>query len=238
MANGLIAYEARHRMVVDESFVAIAGAVNFQPVRLTLSINGSEAETVETLSDGSFFSVVSLAVGFNEITITAEGSAGATVQTIIPVIRLVTDRKQSDLSALLSLLKKPVDQWAEQERAAFYAGLYQGGYSAVDLNRVVLTLQTFVSALRKAGYFAPQNTRKNWSFEDRLLPSEAETYLADIESVRNALPLFSETPATPKTMEKLGWKEANDIEKILILADAMLAKRSSWYSGEIYSGEV
>ena len=238
MFNGLIAYESRHRIVVDESSAAIVGLVDFQPVGVTLSVNGSELGKVETLSDGSFSRIVSLAVGFNEITITATDSAGKTAQALVSVIRLVTDRNQSDLSVLLSLLKRPVDQWTEQERAEFYAGLYKGGYSAVDLNRVVLALQTFVLALREAGYFAPQKTRKKWSFEDRLLPSEAETYLADIESARNALPLFPETPATPKTMEKLGWKKANDIEKILVLADAMFAKRSSWYSGEIYSGEV
>ena len=243
MANRLEAYEARHRLAVDENSVTIAGLVRevgSPPVRVSLFNNGAALGETEMLSGGSFSYVVPLGVGLNEIVVTATDSAGGTVQAFVPVIRLITDRTYNDRLALEELLKRPVSEWTEQERTAFYKGLYKGGYSRADLNRVVLAAQYLSLALNDAGYFVVQKADGKWTDENWLSPMDAETYLADAEAIRNALPLPSDAPKVPQTMEKLGLNEVNSIERILVLTDRVLSQIqvSNWYAGEIFSGEV
>lgn len=65
---------------------------------------------------------------------------------------LITDRAQSDLSALKTLLAKPVDQWTDEEKAQFATAVSKGAYNYTDLNRVTEAMAYLDEVLRGYGY--------------------------------------------------------------------------------------
>lgn len=65
---------------------------------------------------------------------------------------LITDRSQSDLSYLKSLLSKPESQWAESEREQFNQAISKASYNYTDLNRVTEAMTYLDGVLQQKGY--------------------------------------------------------------------------------------
>lgn len=131
---------------------------------------------------------------------------------------LVTDRTQQDVTN----------------------GTEKGSYNASDLNRVGAAMAYLRDKLNDNGYFVEISPKTDWRESDVPTDTSMDFYLECIGTIRGILPLPSDTPEVPETMENLTYTTANNIEKILETVDSVLAKSISflYYSGDIYSGEV
>lgn len=247
----LEARENRGRLIVDNASVTITGRASDKtspPITVQISCNGGEAETVSLYASGLFIKTAPLEVGLNEITVTATDAAGWKTTEIIPVIRLITDRTQADLDELNALVARPVDEWTERERTDFVHGRYKGAYDFSDINRVVLAQQYLAAAFAEAGYAVSLTAVAGWNDTMLYPPQQEAKYLADLAALRNVLSMPAGTPEVPVRLSASGKEatdgvnieRANNIEKILVLADTTLALAdlSGWYAGEINSGEV
>lgn len=65
---------------------------------------------------------------------------------------LITDRAKTDLTALKTLLAKPVDTWTEAERERFNTASSKGAYNYTDLNRVSAAVYALNEILQRYGY--------------------------------------------------------------------------------------
>ena len=65
---------------------------------------------------------------------------------------LIADRKQSDVSDLLSLLQKPLGTWTQDEFDRFNSALLKGAYDYTDLNRVTACMEYLDKELKRIGY--------------------------------------------------------------------------------------
>lgn len=76
----------------------------------------------------------------------------------------------------------------------------------------------------------------SFSVEKWPVASQMQRYIDNVRAIKNA---FSISVALPSTMEKLTWRNANNIEKVLTAAASRAANMVQIfrYSGEIYSGE-
>lgn len=68
--------------------------------------------------------------------------------------------------------------------------------------------------------------------------AEMTRYLANIQAIRDAAPVFPSTPRVPKDMDLLTYQEANNIEKILLDVYTLALNQSGFviYSGMVYAG--
>ena len=128
---------------------------------------------------------------------------------------------------------------SEKEKADWESGL-KGAYNASDLNRVGNAVVYVAGRLTKAGYLVPVSPKIDWTASDIPKESDMRTYLSDVDTLRNALTVLPGTPEVPEDMERLTYKEANDIERILLAVDGLITKmiNSYFYSNEIFCGEV
>lgn len=131
---------------------------------------------------------------------------------------LVTDRTQADVAA----------------------GNAKGTYNASDLNRVGAAMNYVADCLRAAGYDPHISPKTDWMETDWPTVSTMTRYVTDLAELRGQFAQAQKTPKVPADMENLTWQEANDIERILQVIDALMTNiTAAWfYSGELYSGEV
>ena len=152
---------------------------------------------------------------------------------------LVTDRTEADVSRYSELRDKGWAEMTTAEKAEWVAGM-KGAYNASDLNRVASAMAYLSQRLASAGYSVPISSPTDWANGDIPTKGDLDTYLDDLRRIRAALAVMDTTPSAPGSMDYLTWAKANDIEKILVDVDDALGRLllSTFYSGEIYSGEV
>lgn len=194
---------------------------------VTVTVNGVSA----ILDNGRFSVSVPLNVGENTITVSATDGVGLTVTYERRVIRLITDRAQGDVDALLDLLTR-------QDLSAL-AQWHRGAYNHTDFNRVTAAMEFLGEILYSYGYlntYVPEPVRNVSTIP---APADTQAYLTNVEKMRVARPLPEEHPATPEDMESFTFGEANDIEKILVQVNAILPLlEKSWLlCGEAMCGE-
>lgn len=116
----------------------------------------------------------------------------------------------------------------------------KGIYRVQDLNRVEAAVKYVADRLRARGYSVETEDRPKWEESDIPDFNQMNRYLSNLNAVRNAAPTFPGTPQAPSDMDMLTYREANDIEQILIDVDRVLDNiEAAWmYSGEIYTGEI
>lgn len=230
------------RTVVDDTSILLTGRtgdVTGPPVTVSIANNGETAGTAEV--DGDVFRfVLPLTVGENLITLTATDGAGLTTRLTEYAIRLITDRTAADVAALNALLAKPMSQWTAAEKAALLSGGMKGGYFASDLNRVGAAVDYLAERLRTLGYAVVVSAKQDWSNSDGQTDEDMEVYLANVAALRAVLAVFSTTPEPPEDLVRLTWREANDIERILVDVSRLITNlEKSWYcSGEVCAGEI
>lgn len=152
---------------------------------------------------------------------------------------LVTDRTEADVSRYSELRDKGWAEMTTAEKAEWVAGM-KGAYNASDLNRVASAMAYLSQRFASAGYSVPISSPTDWANGDIPTKGDLDTYLDDLRRIRAALAVMDTTPEAPESMDYLTWAKANDIEKILVDVDDALGRLllSTFYSGEIYSGEV
>ncbi len=81
---------------------------------------------------------------------------------------------------------------------------------------------------------------KTWAVGEIPKPREMEDYLAWISAVRDAFQNVGGFPELPPNMDGLTFEKANDIERVLLIADRTFdnMKKSRVFSGELQSGGV
>lgn len=221
--------------VVDDASVVVAGHVSdttASPVLVTVGGVGVDVD-----ADGRFAYEVPLLVGENTIPVRAVDAAGLITDRTVYRIRLVTDRTEADVDAVLAWLERPFASWTATERQRFLEACERGAYNYTDLNRVGTATAYLADWLTQAGYAVDVDGKTNWVLGNIPTPAQMARYLADIASIRAALP--SEAPAVPPNMDYLWFWEANDIEAVLVAVDAVrpLLEKSCFISGEITAGE-
>lgn len=204
-------------VVVDAYTVTISGAaadVTASPVSVSVENNGEPVET----QGAPFEIIVPLNVGENHITVTATDAAGLTTSKQYYVLRLVTDRLQSDVDELND----------------------KGTYNASDLNRVNTAMDYINGWMLDAGYssgFTDQGI--TWTAQGIPVQSQMAAYLSNVEALKGVFALPG-APDAPETMQFLSYIGANNIETILVMIDTVRPRMEhSWfYSNEIFCGEV
>lgn len=220
-------------VVVDTPSTVVTGRV-YDAAPVVVTVGGV---SVEVDADGRFAYEVPLLVGENTIPVRAVDSAGLLTDRTVYMIRLITDRTAADAEALKAWLERPFLSWTAAERQRFLEARERGAYNCTDLNRVGTAAAYLADWLTQAGYGVDVDGRTDWVLGDIPTPAQMARYLANIVSIRGALP--SEAPAVPPDMDYLLSGEANDIEAVLVAVDAVrpLLEKSCFISGEIAAGE-
>lgn len=178
---------------------------------------------------------------------TADGKAYTTENGTVLIIGdpsvlagLITDRTQADVDRWRTLRDKGWERMTEAERSE-WLGRMKGRYDHTDWNRVEEAVRVVSERVREWGYTHPSLTTKtNWTQEDVPSHEDWERYFGNVAILRNAIPVFDETPVAPVVAQKLNYVRANNLEQILVDIDSVTEKiRDSWcYAGDIYFGEV
>lgn len=135
------------------------------------------------------------------------------------MMKLITDRTESD-----SLLKNT-----------------KGRYTYADLNRVEQAVEAIMDLAAQMDISLDLETKTNWGVsgvfpENFPTRSQMQRYLSNIYAVRNS---FSIPVYLPVSMNRLSWKDANNIEKVLQaalkIADQTIPNFR--YCGELFAGE-
>ena len=146
---------------------------------------------------------------------------------------LVYDRTAEDVAEIRRLLAKldpeTGDGLTAAEQAKWDAGL-KGAYNYTDLNRVESAVKLLAAALTAAGYpveIAPvlkgsEAEDREWQEGDVLYRPQWTTYLANVQTLRDAYYTLAETGELPKPEDKLDYRGANNIEKILADIDLLI----------------
>jgi len=246
------------RSVFDVESIMLAGKTfDASSPPITISVVHNDAETVLESSGAAVGSAVvgtavaggtdtglfkwgltlPLEIGENYTIVTATDGVGHQTTVELYAIRLITDRTQADVAALWAL-------YADDPKAAAQ-DIHKGAYNSTDMNRVVTAVEHLRDKLTARGNLVSYTPveivsgRQQWMEEDIPLEDEAQQYLRNVDNIRAVFPVPDNTPEVPPDMESFMYREANDIEKILVEVDTIFPplQRSFWYCGEIGCGE-
>ena len=214
------------------STIYVSGTVNDVSVVWT----NTEGEVWEAVADRAEDDIYVVILNI----VSGSGQSSTTSFTLYyGLLNLITDRTQADVDYVVRLSTKSWNNMSEEEKTDWESGL-KGAYNASDLNRVGNAVVYVAGRLTKAGYLVPVSPKIDWTASDIPKESDMRTYLSDVDILRNALTVIPGTPEVPEDMERLTYKEANDIERILLAVDGLITKmiNSYFYSNEIFCGEV
>lgn len=155
-------------------------------------------------------------------------------------LNLIYDRTQTDVNAAGSIRAKyqALRDWSGLTEAEI-TQLERGTLTNVTLNRVANAVSMLAPALNAAGYTV-ETTSQSFSETDRLKRSKYAVYLANVQTLRDAIAVRVSTPAVPVADAKLDFIGANNIEKILADLDELLSwmKYSRKYCGTFAAGQT
>lgn len=155
------------------------------------------------------------------------------------VLSLIMDRTERDVERWRLLHSKGYDALTEDEKAEWDAGM-KGAYNHTDMNRVESAVVFIANRLLEAGIYVVPIVHPEWHVGDHPTKEDMNRYFDNIALLRQALPLYTTTPAAPTTSKRLDYLTANDIEKILSDLDRQITtiQQSWYYAGDVYSGEL
>lgn len=155
-------------------------------------------------------------------------------------MELITDRVQADVERVAYLAGRVSAGTATAAEQTEWASDLKGAYNASDLNRVGAAVAYVAGRLNGYGYTVTVNPNQDWTGSDIPTEGQMAAYLRDVATLRGAIAVMASTPPTPDSVNNLTWKEANDIERILLDVDELLTRMAAawFYSGEIWSGEI
>lgn len=154
---------------------------------------------------------------------------------------LITDRTQADVDAVKALAEAIKAGTATEEQVSRYLNeINKGAYTYRDLNRVEDAVQYVAERLHEFGYLPVVPHIQSWSVEDKPNEQDFIRYFGNVAMLRNAITVWSSTPAAPNSVNGFDVDKANALEQILVDVDQILNHiQASWfYSDDLYSGEV
>lgn len=115
----------------------------------------------------------------------------------------------------------------------------KGCYNATDMNRVEAAVKALAAELNSAGYAVTVNP-VTYAESDIIRRSDFAAYLADVQTLRDAIAVRATTPSVPAADAKLDYAGANNIEKILADLDELLSwmTYSRKYCGTFAAGQT
>lgn len=155
-------------------------------------------------------------------------------------MQLITDRVQADVDRVAQMAGRVSAGTATDAEQTEWASDLKGAYNASDLNRVGAAVAYVAGRLNGYGYTVTVNPKQDWTGSDIPTAGQMAAYLRDVATLRGAIAVMASTPPTPDSVNNLTWKEANDIEKILVDVNELLTRMAAawFYSGDLYAGEV
>lgn len=133
---------------------------------------------------------------------------------------LIFNRTQSDVSRVQSLTQKMIAGTATEAEKEEWLGGMKGAYNAADLNRVGEAVEYLTDTLQSLGYSITTAPKTDWTEADIPMQAQMETYLENIQTLRDILPYVA--PDAPTDMTGLTYQEANNIEEILYTLESVL----------------
>ena len=219
------------RVSLPSEIIYVSGTVNGKAYTWTL-VDGSWQAIVDRAADDTY-----------AVALTAVNALGTstnyTLTLYYGMLNLITDRTQADVERVRQLAQKGFGNMTAAEKTEWASDL-KGAYNASDLNRVGAAVAYVAGRLTGYGYAVSVSPRQDWQVTDIPTQESMTAYLADVAALRAALTVAAGTPEVPEDMDRLTWKEANDIEKILVDVDELLTRMAAawFYSGDLYAGEV
>ena len=109
-------------------------------------------------------------------------------------------------------------------------------YGAEDLNRVYTAVQYLAAQLLAEGCSLSLSAMPTWTQEDIPTLAQLTGYLQNVREVKEAL---SATTRLPAAMDRSGYTDWNNLERLLLEAEGLLQNMIAGYvyCGELYSGE-
>lgn len=155
-------------------------------------------------------------------------------------LNLITNRTQADVDRVAQLTGRVSAGTATEAEQTEWASDLKGAYNASDLNRVGAAVAYVAGRLNGYGYAVTVTAKQDWTGSDIPTAGQMAAYLRDVAALRGAIAVMASTPPTPDSASGLTWREANDIERILLDVDELLTRMAAawFYSGELYAGEV
>lgn len=155
------------------------------------------------------------------------------------VLNLITDRTERDVERWRVLHTKGYAALSKEEKAEWDAGM-KGAYNAEDMNRVESAVGFIANRLGELGIYVAPEVHPEWHVGDQPTIDDMIRYCDNIALLRETLPLYSTTPAAPRTSQRLDYLMANAIEQILSDLDRQIsAIHQSWYyAGDVNAGEI
>ena len=155
-------------------------------------------------------------------------------------MQLIIDRVQADVDRVAQLAGRVSAGTATDAEKTEWASDLKGAYNASDLNRVGAAVAYVAGRLNGYGYTVTVNPKQDWTVSDIPTAGQMAAYLRDVAALRGAIAVMDSMPPTPDSASGLTWREANDIEQILLDVDELLTRMAAawFYSGDLYAGEV
>jgi hypothetical protein len=161
---------------------------------------------------------------------------------------LITDRTLADVERWKFLRDKGWSNMTDVERQEWLGEITpspaasKGMYTHHDMNRVEGAVSNLVERLSEFGYnFSDMVIKTDWSYRDgQPTRADMERYFGNIERLKTCFAVYPTTPFTPNVNQKMDYKLANNIEKILSDINELIlnGSQSVYFSGELFLGEV
>ena len=223
---------------LSNSIVYVSGTVNGKDYTFTLTDTtdtGTVWSAVVDRAEGGVYTV--------EITAIDNAGTATALSTVIyyGMLNLVTDRSLADVTRWRELRNKGWARMTEEERAEWQTSM-KGAYNNTDLNRVGAALNYVRERLEEHRYL-PENAflaRTDWVAGEIPTAADLTKYIGYVSTVRQAFVGFSNTPPAPTDAWRLTYREANDIEQIILDVNTLLSNMvAAWFfSGDLFCGEM
>lgn len=156
-------------------------------------------------------------------------------------MNLITDRTLLDVEEIKALTEAIKAGTATEAQVQQYLNAdNKGAYTYRDLNRVEEAVLYVAERLKENGYLVDIPVTRSWMTADKPNAKDFERYLSNVALIRNAIPVWANTPDAPTDMNGFDINKANALERILADVDRILNNiRDSWfYLGDLYLAEV
>lgn len=158
---------------------------------------------------------------------------------------LITDRTQADVDTVKRLEAKGWKALTMGEQNAWYLGL-KGAYDADNLTRIRDAIVGIGNELWAAGYIGDMTLTDpsmadsldvEWYYNTIPMADVLDSFLKWVKWLRTAIAVPPETPAVPDSMNRFTWKQANDLEQVLVNIKQSIDGIVTPFCGEVFTGE-
>lgn len=138
---------------------------------------------------------------------------------------MIYNRTSEDVS--LSKMYREKLQKGETLSESQIATLERGTMTINTLNRIEEKQAELKGLLNNMGYWNTNITNKSWGYSDIFSKTEFQRIINNLNILRNAFFVFSDTPKTPPI--SFHYEDINSLEKILFDIDVMINDVKSRY---------